>query len=71
MNDTPKVSIVLIVLCASYFSLGSAGALWHGVPVGLETPEVVGALDAIGLLNLGDLGPWPGEPEGENAWGVD
>jgi hypothetical protein len=39
--------------------------------MGLATPEVVGTLDALGLLNLDDPGPWPGEPEAESAWTVD
>lgn len=39
--------------------------------MGLATPEVVGTLDALDLLNLDDPGPWPGEPEGESAWTVD
>jgi hypothetical protein len=39
--------------------------------MGLATPEVVGTLDALGLLNLDDPGPWPGEPEDESAWPVD
>lgn len=39
--------------------------------MGLATSEVVGTLDALGLLNLGAPGPWPGEPEDESAWPVD
>lgn len=39
--------------------------------MGLATPEVVGTLEALDLLNLDDPGLWPGEPEGESAWTVD
>lgn len=49
----------------------SSGALSRGDAVGLATPEVVGTLDALNLLNLDEPGPWPGEPEGESAWIVD
>lgn len=39
--------------------------------MGLATPEVVGTLDALGLLNLDDPALWPGEPDDETAWPVD
>jgi hypothetical protein len=39
--------------------------------MGLATPEAVGTLDALGVLNLDDPGPWPGEPQGKSAWTVD
>ncbi len=39
--------------------------------MGLATPEVVGTLDALNLLDLDAPGPWPSEPEGESAWSID
>ena len=39
--------------------------------MGLATPEVVGTLDALDLLDLDGPGHWPGEPDGESAWAVD
>jgi hypothetical protein len=55
-----------------YLSVGFIGIAAAGdVAMGLGTPEVVGTLEALGLLNLDDPGPWPGEPENESAWPVD
>ena len=39
--------------------------------MGLTTPQVVETLHDLGLLELENPGPWPGEPQGESVWQVD